>query len=220
MSEAASATSAPSQAPETLASAPTTPSSLIGSETPALAAPVDGKPAEGSAKPETPVADKPAEVFAFDKLKLPDGFTVPDEAKVQFSELVNTHKVPAEAAQGLMDMYAAQVKSQADANTEAWNSMQKDWQAKVKADPEIGGAKFDGTIATIAKVVNDPKLTDPGFKEAMNLTGAGNNPAVIKTLAKWAAMLSEGSHVQGSPEGGGKAKPANLGEALYGPGKG
>lgn len=187
--------------------------STLLSATPAAG---EAKPEE-PAKPETSEDKKPeADAFQFDALKLPEGIEIPDEAKAGFTGLVNEYKIPAEAAQKLMDLYASQAKGSADAAVTAWKTMNDQWQSQIKTDL---GDKFEPTLQSIGKLVNDPELTDPGFKEAMNLTGAGNNPAVIKTLAKWAARMTEGGYVAGAPASRGPSRPASLGEALYGRGE-
>lgn len=117
-------------------------------------------------------------------------------------------------AQKLIDLAAKQVTQANEKLTAAWNKQQEDWQAEIKADKDIGGDKLEGTLQTFAKVADDPALSDPKFREALVFTGAGNHPAVVRTLAKWAAALSEGGPVRGAPAGERRA-PSTLGEAFY-----
>ena len=123
-------------------------------------APAEVKPAE-SEKPAE--GEKPAEVpvFSFDALKLPEGVTLPDEAKSEFSEIVTKNGISTEAAQAMMDLCAKQAGGAAAAQAEAWKTMNEGWQAEVKADPEIGGDKFEATRQTIAKVMADPSWRRP-----------------------------------------------------------
>lgn len=200
---------------ETAASTPSPEAPVVETLLGTDPAPAADKDPAAPAEPDKAAEEPKVEPFTFDKVTLPEGIEVPEEAKGAFTELVNEHKIPAEAAQKVMDLYATHAKAQADAAVKVWQDMNTDWQKQVKADPEIGGAKLEGTLQSIAKLVNDPALTDPGFKEAMNLTGAGNNPAIIKSLAKWAAALTEGGHVGGKP-GGAQRRPQSFGEALYG----
>ena len=178
-------------------------------------APAEVKPAE-SEKPAE--GEKPAEVpvFSFDALKLPEGVTLPDEAKSEFSEIVTKNGISTEAAQAMMDLYAKQAGGAAAAQAEAWKTMNEGWVTEVKADPDIGGDKLPATLQMIAKVLDDPTIGAPGVKEALNLTGAGNNPAIVKTIANLARIATEGGrHVAGAANTGVKP-PESLGDALYG----
>ena len=173
--------------------------------------PAEGEaaPAEGEKPPETPI-------FSFDAITLPEGMTLPDDAKASFTEIVTKNGISTEAAQAMMDLYAKQAGGAAAAQTEAWKTMNEGWQAEVKADPEIGKDKYAGTLQTIAKVMDDPKLAPPGLKEAFNLTGAGNHPAVVKFVYNLAKLATEGGrHVSGAAAPTVKP-PENLGDALYG----
>jgi len=102
-------------------------------------------------------------------------------------------------AQQLVDFYTAKTTESANQPYEAWNSMQEQWVKEVKADPQIG-PRLNEVKTTIARAIdglNDPKLA-ASFREAMDFTGAGNNPAFIKAFYKLAQMVTEGGHVAGS----------------------
>jgi hypothetical protein len=83
--------------------------------------------------------------------------------------------------------------------------MQEDWMSKVKADPEYKG-NLDNVRSTISKFldqVNDTKVAAE-MREAMDFTGAGNNPAFVKFMYRMAANFTEGPHVKAngpSPHG-------------------
>lgn len=186
-------------------------------ETPAA----EPKPNETLLGEQKPAAETPP---AFDptKLKLPEGF----EKTEQFEQFTNLAKeipgLTGESAQKLFDLHTAVVKQAAEASTAAWEKQNADWQAEIKADPEIGGTKLEGVLQTVSRVMDNADLTDPKFKEALNFTGAGNNPAIVRTLARWAKALSEGSAVSGNPparnaDGSVRNEPRNLAQAIYGP---
>lgn len=207
---------------EPLAETPALPPTLLGTtpptETPKADSPVEGakppegdKPAEGDESPEAPAP------FDFTALKLPEGMTLPDDAKSAFSEIVTANKLPTETAQALMDLYAKNAQASAAAQAKVWTDMNEAWQAEVKADKDIGGDKFPEVQQTIAKVFDDPAIGAPGIREALNLTGAGNNPAVVRTIYNLAKIATEGKHIGGGP-GESSTAPQNLGEALYGAG--
>ncbi len=84
--------------------------------------------------------------------------------------------------------------------------MRNDWQTKAKADPDMAKFAVDGKTGLDAVKIDmgraltalgDPTLA-ADFKEAMNLTGAGDHPAFIKTFWKMAQFITEGKHVAGA----------------------
>ena len=184
-------------------------------ETPPVTDPPAAETPATETKPEEAKTEAVPE-FKFEALKLPEGLSVPDEAKSAFSEIVTKNKIPTEVAQSMMDLYAQQAQTAAAAQAKVWQDMNTAWQAEVKADKDIGGDKLPATLQRIAKVFDDPTLGVPGIREAMNLTGAGNNPAIVKLLANLAKVATEGGHIAGSPSGA-VEPPADLGGALYGP---
>lgn len=158
------------------------------------------KVAEPAAK--TTALTEPPTSFDVAALKLPDGF-VKDEAMMgKFKETFDGLKglPPQEAAQKLTDFYTDALKAVGEANTKNWENVNKGWVDSIKADPEVGGEKLEPTRQSIAKAIDSlgPELAK-GFREALDVTGAGNHPGMIKAMAKFAALANEGSHVPGQP---------------------
>jgi hypothetical protein len=109
-----------------------------------------------------------------------------------------------------------------NAPAEFYEHKQNEWKAEINSDPEIGGSKWNGTKASIGRLfdsLGDAKLTD-GFREAMDYTGAGNHPAVVKFLARVAQRLTEGGPVRGSGPSSEGMRPPGVGapsaaQAIY-----
>lgn len=190
----------PSPSPE-----PAAPNSIVGN------APAGDPPADPPA--DTPKESAAPEPFALDKLTLPENFVIPEDVGKQFSEVATKYGLTTEAAQDLVSLYATEAQKQANASYEAYERLNTEWVDSIRADKEVGGEKLDANLAKIGKFLGDPKFVDPAFKEALNLTGAGNHPAVFKTMLKIAEALSEGGPVGGSPPA--SARPASIAEALY-----
>lgn len=167
------------------------------------------EPAKAEAKTEAPA------VAAFDpaKLTLPSGLKADDPALASLGALVGDDKLsPQERAQKLIDLYAGEVKKAGEASTLAWTNQNTEWVKQVKADADIGGAKFEATKTTIAKAIDSLGAAQAAaFREALDVTGAGNHPAVWKALAKFASAFVEAGHVSGNPPG---QKPT-MKEAFY-----
>lgn len=163
------------------------------------------------------------EVEAFDpeKLALPEGF----EKNEHFDHFVEWSKeagINQPQAEKLIDLYQTVIKQNADSSTKAWEEQNTAWVNEVKTDKELGGANLTNVKQTISKMLDNSDLSDPKFREALDFTGAGNNPAVIRTLYRWAQKLVEGASVAGNPaarDGNGALanQPRSFGDALYGP---
>jgi hypothetical protein len=160
-------------------------------------------------------ADKAAEPVAFDatKLTLPEGMKADDPMFKTFVETFGDAKLDAQArGQKLVDLYHQGVKSVKDSAMAAWTDTNAKWVNEVKADAEIGGAKFEPTKASIAKAIDSlgPELS-VAFRQGLDATGAGNHPAIWKGLAKMAALLTEGGHVTGNPP----SAPQDIGATFF-----
>jgi hypothetical protein len=153
--------------------------------------------------------------ITYQPFKLPEGVELQPEGLAAVQTLFAELKVPQEGAQKLVDMYVQNVqdtiKATEEAGQKAWNETRREWTSKVFLDAEIGGEKLPQTKALVAKFLDT--FGTPGVREALTVTGADNNPEVIKTLWKAAKALTEGTHVAGQPAGQNAAK--TLAERMY-----
>lgn len=162
-----------------------------------------GAPGEGG---EGKAADssQSAEPFAITQLTLPEGYTLPEEVGTAFADLINNGEMsPQERAQGLMDLYTKNAETQAAAaaeqQTAVWNDLNEKWRAESLALPEFKDNP-DATAGNLKQALIAVGADNEFFK-ALDLTGAGNHPAVMKTLLALAKPHMEG----GSVKAGGKA---------------
>lgn len=168
------------------------------------------KPAEAVVDPNKPAEPAPkAEPLTAEALKFPEGFTADAEASGKFLEIANELGLSSEAANKLVGLQADLMKQASEAGSKLWEDTQKQWQDQVRADPEIGGTKLEENLSHIAKL-----LTSHGndeVRQAFDITGAGNHPAVIKFLSKIGKELGEGSPVSGRPS----TAPQDAASILY-----
>lgn len=219
---------APAAAPAADAGAP----AAAPAADPALTPPeslLNDKP-EGESKPEgdgdkpadkpedKPADDKPIEYEAF---KLPEGMTL-DEAKLgEFTKLAAEAKLPQETAQKMVDMYAAEIKQITEAPYRAWTDLQNQWQEQIRNDPVIGGADLDKNLAATKAGIKNLLGEEAGkFFEALNMTGAGNNPDIVRGLFKAVAPHAPATPVRGNPGSGSKTAGATLYPQMAGLGNG
>lgn len=137
------------------------------------------------------------EPFDVKSLKIPEGVEVPEEVMKSFGEVATKHALRGEAAQEVFDLgqkVAAQVH---EANMKAWADTQKKWRDEITADKDFGGEKLKPTLAKVSKLMD--RFADPGWRDVLNATYMGNNPLLIRTLARMADAFTEPGHVAGKP---------------------
>lgn len=127
-------------------------------------------------------------------VKAPNGTELPAETLAKFGELATTLKVSQEQAQEFVNWYAKEGQAKAQTQADAWKAVNDGWVAQAKSDAEIGGDKFDNTVANAKRAA--AKFGDEKFIEALNITGMGNHPAMIKFLNKVAIGFGEDKTIQ------------------------
>ena len=163
------------------------------------------KDAQAPTTPEAPKdgteksVEKPAPPVVPDKYEFKDAdAAVVEKATPIFKEL----GLSQDAAQKLVDFYNAQAAE----STKLVNDMRAEWRTQMSALPEVASnpkATEDMGRAKATIFENDPKGL-AAFNEAMDLTGAGDHPAIVKAFLRFASRVNEGTHVSGrgpSPEG-------------------
>lgn len=172
--------------------------------------PKDGKKADAP-------AGAPEKYEAFN---LPEGFEASEEIMTSAQEVFKAQNLTQAQGQALVDLYAKISADAAEAPVKFWVDKQNEWRNEIKADPEIGGSKLTKVKEDIGKmytaiVALDPKNADlvAEFRDAMNYTGAGNNPAFVKFMNIVSQRFIEGSHVPANPPA--DNKPKSAAQALY-----
>lgn len=178
-------------------------------EAPAPETTAEGTPpitSEAPKAPEPAAEFKPIDATAF---KLPEGAELPEADMKELVSITNEAKVAPDVAQKFLDLGARLLKSQAEAATQQWATTNEKWQTEIKNDPAFAGTKLTESLAGISRVFD--QYGDPGLRAALDLTGAGNHPAIFRTFDKIARALSEGKPVVGSPP----SPSVTLAERMY-----
>lgn len=124
-------------------------------------------------------------------------------------------------AQSLVDFYIKHTKEAAEAPYKTYNDMRQGWQQEAFKDTELGtGQSLKPEVKeSIGRTLDSLGEAGTAFRQAMDLTGAGDHPAVLKAMFQLSKMLIEGKHVSGaspSPQGQGKPGAAPTpAQALY-----
>src|SRR5260370_460126 len=126
--------------------------------------------------------------------------------------LVKEARLRQAQAQKFSDLAVSREQAAAPTGVQAFVELQNKWVSEVKADPDIGGDKLVASLATAARAID--RLGVPGLKEALDLTGAGNHPAVVKAFVRLGQMVSEDRFAPGNHAP--PSAPATPAEATYG----
>ena len=151
-----------------------------------------GAPVEPAPQPAPASADmKPAlaESIVYEPFSLPDGVSVEPDALEQAHALFAESGLPQKQAQRFVDLALAREKAAAERGVKAFHDLQARWVAEIKADPEIGGERLGAAVVAASRVLE--RLAIPGLREALNVTGAGNHPAIVKAFVRIGRLLAE-----------------------------
>lgn len=162
--------------------------------------------------PEGDYEVKAPEGMAFDQAAF-------DAVKDDFREL----NLSNDAAQRMVDLYADKVlplltERAKEANVaqtaEDMAALKKEWADAARADPVVGGAKFQETVDRIGRVWDRLGVAKgEGARKILDDSGLGNHPDLIKLLAFAGSTLEEASFDM--PQGGG-ADTRPIWDRIYG----
>lgn len=79
----------------------------------------------------------------------------------------------------------------------AFDDQSTQWAAECRALPDIGGDKFDESLAAATKVIE--KFGDDNLKALLNTTKFGNHPAFFRFTTAIAKAISDDAFVGGRP---------------------
>lgn len=219
----------PEATPGTVEAIERTPEGTIKDQSPLPETKVEPKP-EGEVKPEvkaepakegekkpTLINEKDGEKKdepkgapeKYEAFKLPEGLQLTEASLTEAQALFKESGLSQTQAQKYVDFHVAKLKEMAEAPAKLWQDTQKEWIDKAKADSEIGG-KLPQVKADVSKALDAALGVELGkeFREAMDYTGAGNNPAFIKAIWKLSQRWLEGTAVNaGGPSKFGQARP-------------
>ncbi len=168
----APASAAPVHTP--LANAALTAATANAAKTPA---PANAAPAAPSAN-AAPAVPKPQSYTDF---VVPEGARADGKMSGEFKALAQELGLNQEGAQKLVDLYASTHRQ--------WGETQSQWQNQAKTDREYGGIHLTKSIATAAKAID--AFGGKDLRAALEQTGAGNHPEVIRFFYRVGKSISE-----------------------------
>lgn len=145
----------------------------------------------------------------YDDFQLPDGMDMDHELHDRFKAAAKSLKLSQSQAQSLVDLYAEHAGQLRKRFDDAQDDKIADWQKQARADREIGGSKFDNSMALAQKAV-DRFGGDP-LAHALVETGAASHPDVLRCFTRIGKSMSEDGFV--AP--GAKRTRKSYGETFY-----
>lgn len=171
---------------------------------------VEKAPADPAAPPVAVVEKPLGAPEKYESWKVPDGYELDsalvEEASPIFKELGLTQ----DQTQKLVDIYGKHALATSKEAMDSWMETRGEWRDSMKSDPVLGKlVGKDGNFgpdSPLIRTVNqaldglqNPKLVSD-FKAAMDLTGAGDNPAFVQVFHALASRLTEGTtYAAGNP---------------------
>ena len=147
----------------------------------------------------------------YDDFKMPEGMDVDKEALEAALPIFKDLNLTQEQAQTLVDVQAKQVEGIVKAQAEEFAKKQSDWNKAAMNDEEYGKGKFEASAATARSAVLAIGGTD--LKDALNETGAGNHPELIRAFVRIGNAIGEDTVDFGSSETG---QQKSLAQRIYG----
>lgn len=139
-----------------------------------------------------PEPSRAPENYDFQKVVEESGGTFDNEAASAFAEICKAAGLSQEQADGIakygIGLLGSTAKLAAEQAQETFQKEVAGWGEETKKQL---GAEFDHTLGRAAQTRDYIEQKNPGFTEMLNITGAGNHPAMIKAMAMMADLLGE-----------------------------
>lgn len=161
---------------------------------PPVAAPVGGvTPPEGQGTQTQPGAggDPKTGAPADYELKAPEGTQVPPENLKAFATDAKAMGLSAEQAQKLVEYQSKASAAAQAANDAAWAQTQKEWDASIRADAELGGAAFEANRDIATKAL--ARFGTPKLAQELGRIGYGQAPEFQRLLLRVGKAIAEDS---------------------------
>lgn len=141
--------------------------------------------------------------------QMPEGIEIDAEGMKGFSELAKRANLSQDGLNEIVQFEANRIKGLMDSSAKAWADQVQEMENQSRKDPDIGGAKYDESTATINAGIKKYAGSEKVSQEALsylNTTGALSHPAVRKMLHNIGLTAREDSS-GGSPTNKGEQIP-------------
>lgn len=145
------------------------------------------------ADPEAPPAHVIPEAY---ELTAPDGMTIDADLLTEATPIFKEAGLSNEQAQAILPAAKSLVEKTQQATVQnlidAGNQQRRAWLDAAKADEQIGGAKWDASLDSAGRALDALGHAEGSeFRTALNETGFGNHPEMIRIFARIGEMVGE-----------------------------
>jgi hypothetical protein len=145
------------------------------------------------------------------EFEVDDDEPITDDNLEEIAAYAKEHEMSQEDAQKLVDMQSQALQGFQKKLTADFEKTRDDWKVQSKADQEIGGEQF-GENMELAKRVID-KFGSEEFKTAVNDTGFGNHPELLRVFTRIGKAMANDSLVLSGKE---SVKAKSMEDVFYG----
>jgi hypothetical protein len=169
---------------------------------------VEAKTTETEATEKAESAEKAPDKYEFE---VDEDSLITDAHLDQIAKYAKEHKLSQEAAQKVVDLQAETLKTQRQSLQDEYKRTTETWLGAAKADKEIGGDAFNRNVEISRRVVD--RFASPEFKKALNETGFGNHPELLRTFVRIGQAMAEDTLVV---QGATSSKTRSMEDVFYG----
>jgi len=170
-------------------------------------------------EPASPPA--PGAPDSYSDFRLPEGYTLDKDLLAEATPLFKELNLSQDQAQKLIDTYTKQTSAQEARLLKLVEDTRAKFVADLKADP-VMGSNLEAVRTDINRAFTHlPADVVTAAKAALDFTGGGDHPAIVRAFYELSKLVNEGTHVSGggpSTEGqqqGGKTAAPTAAAALY-----
>lgn len=138
----------------------------------------------------------------YQEFSLPDGMEVDSDALEKFLPIAKEKNFSQEEAQAVVDIASDMVQKTLAQQYTAWEEKRDGWLDEGRNDPDVGGKNYDQSVADAKLAIH--QIGGKELKKALDETGAGNHPAMLKAFSKLGKLLREDDFDFGSAQKEGK----------------
>ncbi len=172
----------------TLTAADTPPADTPPADTP----PADDTGNEGDADGDTDEeGDQTGAPETYEEFTLPEGVQLDSALLEKVTPLFKEQGFTQAQAQSLVSLQAEMQATTAQADQDAFAQMKDDWRDQSKSDKDLGGDNFDQNVALAVTALD--KFGTPELRKALDDSGMGNHPEVLRFMYKVGKLTQEDS---------------------------
>ena len=154
-------------------------------------------------------ADEVPEDGRYD-FSLPEGMAIDEKLAEAMSPVLKDIGLTRGQAQALAGALAAHRQAEAAHGAHEWADIQTGWVNSARKDSEIGGARWDASVAVAQGAL--ARFGTPGLKTFLTESGGGNHPEVIRFMARVGSAIAEDRPESG---GAGAGRPREAAHLLF-----